>query len=172
MERDKKLKNFIRTIIREILNESLNNINGWEKISVDDIKSQFPNANTDGGDVDDSYSKTKSIIIPNVDTAIQILTFLDKKIYPYGIGGNPNDIKTVWNKFPNSVVKLALPRFTNARYKQIISFVFDNGETYPPVFVYNSNHTESPYIWKRLSNASWEIYGKRDFEKFFKENLI
>jgi hypothetical protein len=163
------MKKFIKTTIREFLNESINNIDGWEKISVDDIKSQFPNDNfIDGGDVDDSYSKTNSIIIPNVDTAIKILTFLDKKMYPYGIGGNPNDIKTVWDKFPNSVVKLALPRFKNERFNQIISFVFDNGEKYPPIFVYNSNHTESPYIWKRLSDASWQIYGKWDYEKFFK----
>jgi hypothetical protein len=169
MEQDKKIKNFIKTSLRDFLNESHNKIDDWEKVSIDDIKSQFPNDNfIDGGDVDDSYFKSKSIIIPNVDTAIEILLFLEKKMYPYSIGGNPNDIKTVWNKFPNSIVKLSLPMFRNERYNQIISFVFDNGEKYPPVFVYTSNHTESPYIWKRLSNASWKLYGKRDFEKFFR----
>lgn len=147
---------------------NLYDINGWEKISVDDIKSQFPNDNfIDGGDVDDSYSKTKSIIIPNVDTAIKILTYLENKMYPYDIGGNPNDIKKIWDKFPNSVVKLALPKFRNRRFNQIISFVFDNGEKQPPIFVYNSLHTESPYIWKRLSCASWQIHGKWEYEKFF-----
>lgn len=159
----------IKTTFRDFLNESSNKIDGWEKISIDDIKKQFPDKQfIDGGIVDDSYSKSESIIIPDVDAAIEILQFLDEKMYPYGIGGHPTDIKEVWDKFPNSVVKMALPRFTSHRYDQKIAFVFDNGEKYPPIFAYDSNHTESPYIWKRLSKTSWETFGKWDMEKYFK----
>lgn len=161
----------IITTFKSFLNESLNKIDGWEKISLDDIKNHFTDKQfIDGGIVDDSYSKTESIIIDDVDTAIEILQFLDEKMYPYGIGGQPTDIKKVWDRFPNSVVKMALPRFTSHRYDQKVAFVFDNGEKYPPVFAYDSSHTESPYIWKRQSNTSWEIFGERDIEKYFNKN--
>lgn len=52
----------------------------WEKITVEDIKAVFPDISfIDGGKVDDGYSLTDSIIIDNLDTAIEILKYLDKK---------------------------------------------------------------------------------------------
>lgn len=156
-------------IKEEVQNPTSNN---WETITVDDVKKAFPNKSfEDGGIVDDSYSKSKSIVIPDVDTAVEILKYLNKKMYPYGIGGEPEDIKKVWDRFPESTVKMALPMFRNDRYKQIISFVFDDDSQYPPVFAYRSNYTESPSIWKRLSNASWQGWGKDELGKFFKETI-
>jgi hypothetical protein len=147
----------------------------WDKLTIEDIKAAFPNITfADGGKVDDSYTKSDSIVIPDVNTAIEILKYLDKKIYPYGIGGRPDDIKQVWDRFPKGTVKMALPLFRNNRYNQIVSFVFDDGKQYPPVFVYHSNHIGSPLIWQRLSNSSMTDYSDNeprksagDFDKFF-----
>jgi hypothetical protein len=147
----------------------------WDKLTIEDIKAAFPNISfADGGKVDDSYTKSDSIVIPDVNTAIEILKYLDKKIYPYGIGGRPDDIKQVWDRFPKGTVKMALPLFRNNRYEQIVSFVFDDGKQYPPVFVYHSNHIGSPLIWQRLSNSSMTDYSDNeprksagDFDKFF-----
>jgi hypothetical protein len=147
----------------------------WDKLTIEDIKAAFPNISfADGGKVDDSYTKSDSIVIPDVNTAIEILKYLDKKIYPYGIGGRPDDIKQVWDRFPKGTVKMALPLFRNNRYNQIVSFVFDDGKQYPPVFVYHSNHIGSPLIWQRLSNSSMTDYSDNeprksagDFDKFF-----
>lgn len=163
----------------KLLNLLREDNNDWEKLTVQDIKDAFPNTSfADGGKVDDSWSKSDSIVIPNASIAAEILKFLDKKIYPYGIGGNPEEIKKVWNRFPASTVKLALPRFFNQRYNQIISFVFDDGSQYPPVFVYHSNHIGSPLIWQRLSNTTTTDYSDRDprksdgdFDKFFNKQV-
>ena len=144
----------------------------WEKITVEDIKVVFPDISfIDGGKVDDGYSLTDSIIIDNLDTAIEILKYLDKKMYPYGIGGEYSDIIPLWDKLkkPNTTVKLAIPRFRNSRYQQKISFVFDNGEERPTVFMYDSMYTESPAIMKRISNTSWKRYGKYDYDKYFEK---
>jgi hypothetical protein len=161
-----KLNNIKR--YEDFVNE--NTESEWEKITVEDIKAVFPDISfIDGGKVDDGYSYTDTIIIHNLDTAIEILKYLDKKMYPYGIGGDYNDIIPIWDKLkkPNTTVKLALPRFHNSRYNQKISFVFDNGEEYPTVFMYDSVYTESPSIMKRISNTSWKRYGKYDYDKKF-----
>lgn len=147
----------------------------WDELTVQDIKDAFPNKNfASGGMVDDSYRKSESIIIPDVNTAVEILKYLEKKMYPYGIGGDPQAITKVWNRFPKSTVKMALPRFKNERYAQIVSFVFDHGEQYAPVFVYHGNHIGSPLIWQRHGNASWQDWSDTeprksagDFNKFF-----
>jgi hypothetical protein len=147
----------------------------WDKLTIEDVKAAFPQMKfQDGGMVDDTYSRSNSIVIPNVNAAVEILKFLDKKMYPYGIGGRPDEIRQVWDRFPKGTVKLALPLFRNKRYDQIISFVFDAGSQYPPVFVYHSNHIGSPLIRQRLSNASWTDYSDNeprksdgDFDKFF-----
>lgn len=149
----------------------------WDKLTVQDIKNAFPNKNfTSGGMVDDSYRQSESIVIPDVNTAVEILMFLDKKMYPYGIGGDPSEITKVWNRFPKSTVKMALPRFTNQRYAQIVSFVFDHGAQYAPVFVYHANSIGSPLIWQRHGSASWQDWSDTepsksagDFNKFFNQ---
>ena len=151
----------------------------WEKLTIQDIKDAFPNKSfVDGGKVDDSYTKSDSIVIPNAETAVEIMKFLQKKMYPYDIGGYPEDIKKVWDRFPKSTVKLAIPLFRNQRYEQIVSFVFDNGAQYPPAFVYKANHIGSPLIWQRVGNAAWADYSDveprksdGDFDQFF-NNVI
>ena len=155
--------------IKEFFSKPLNETNDWEKITIEDIKNEF--GLMDGGRVDDGYSKTNSAIVPDVNTAVEILKYLDEKIYPYGIGGEPEEIIKIWNKFPSSTVKLALPMFINSRFRQFVSFVFDDGSQYPPVFVYNSNYTESPAIWQRIGNTSWHTYGRKDWDEFFSKNL-
>lgn len=150
----------------------------WSKLTIDDVKAAFPNKSfTDGGMVDDSYTKSPSIVIPDVNTAVEIIEYLDKKIYPYGVGGDSMDIKRVWNRFPKSTVKMALPLFRNQRYEQIISFVFDDGSQYPPVFVFKSSRTGTPLIWQRVGSHSWVDYSDRDpnksdgdFDAFFAKN--
>ena len=159
----------------KLINILRENTDDWDKLTVDDIKAAFPNIKfAYGGKVDDSWSKSDSIIIRDVNTAIEILKYLDKKMYPYGIGGRPEEIRELWNRFPQSTVKMALPRFLNQRFNQIISFVFDNGSQYPPVVVYHSNHIGSPLIWQRLDNTSTVDYSDKeprksdgDFDKFF-----
>ena len=155
--------------IKEFFSKPLNETNDWEKITIEDIKNEF--GLKDGGRVDDGYSKTNSAIVPDVNTAVEILKYLDEKIYPYGIGGEPEEIIKIWNKFPSSTVKLALPMFINSRFRQFVSFVFDDGSQYPPVFVYNSNYTESPAIWQRIGNTSWQTYGRKDWDEFFSKPL-
>ena len=155
--------------IKEFFSKPLNETNDWEEITIEDIKNEF--GLMDGGRVDDGYSKTNSAIVPDVNTAVEILKYLDEKIYPYGIGGEPEEITKVWNKFPSSTVKLALPMFINSRFRQFVSFVFDDGSQYPPVFVYNSNYTESPAIWQRIGNTSWHTYGRKDWDEFFSKPL-
>lgn len=164
-----------RKLIREEVRRALKEVDNWDKLTIEDIKKAFPNKSfSNGGIVDDSYHRNESIIIPDVNTAVEILKYLDKKIYPYGIGGYPEDIAKIWNRFPKSTVKMALPVFRNERYRQIISFVFDNGSQYPPVFVYHSNHIGSPLIWQRVGNSSSANYSDSeplksdgDFDKFF-----
>ena len=155
--------------IKEFFSKPLKETNNWEKITIEDIKNEF--GLMDGGRVDDGYSKTNSAIVPDVNTAVEILKYLDEKIYPYGIGGKPEEIIKIWNKFPSSTVKLALPMFINSRFRQFVSFVFDDGSQYPPVFVYNSNYTESPAIWQRIGNTSWHTYGRKDWDEFFSKPL-
>ena len=155
--------------IKEFFSKPLKETNDWEEITIEDIKNEF--GLMDGGRVDDGYSKTNSAIVPDVNTAVEILKYLDEKIYPYGIGGEPEEITKIWNKFPSSTVKLALPMFINSRFRQFVSFVFDDGSQYPPVFVYNSNYTESPAIWQRIGNTSWHTYGRKDWDEFFSKNL-
>jgi hypothetical protein len=161
----------------KLLNLIREDNNDWEKLTVQDIKAAFPNKNfANGGMVDDSYRQSESIVIPDANTAVEILKFLDKKMYPYGIGGDPSEIIKVWNRFPKSTVKMALPRFTNQRYAQIVSFVFDHGAQYAPVFVYHANSIGSPLIWQRHGSASWQDWSDTepsksagDFNKFFNQ---
>lgn len=177
MNEFKRMQKLAGLITESQLNEAeiLREGDDWEKLTIDDVKAAFPNKTfADGGKVDDSYKQSDSIVIPDVNTAVEILEYLDKKMYPYGIGGDPKEITKVWNRFPKSTVKMALPRFINQRYATIVSFVFDDGSQYPPVFVYHGNHIGSPLIWQRQGNASWQDWsdtdpGKSagDFNKFF-----
>lgn len=168
-----ELKQLIREEITRVLREG----DDWDKLTIEDIKQAFPNKTfANGGKVDDSYKVSDSIVIPDVNTAVEILKYLDKKMYPYGFGGDPQEITKVWNRFPKSTVKLALPMFRNQRYAQIVSFVFDDRSQYPPVFTYHANHTGSPLIWQRHGNHSWQDWSDYeprksagDFDKFFSQ---
>jgi hypothetical protein len=167
----------LKQIIREEITKVLRENDDWDKLTVQDIKNAFPNKTfANGGKVDDSYKVSDSIVIPDVNTAVEILKYLDKKMYPYGFGGDPQEITKVWNRFPKSTVKLALPMFRNQRYAQIVSFVFDDRSQYPPVFTYHANHTGSPLIWQRHGNHSWRDWSDYeprksagDFDKFFSQ---
>ena len=177
MNEFKRMQKLAGLVTESQLNEAkiLREGDDWEKLTIDDVKTAFPDKTfADGGKVDDSYKQSDSIVIPDVNTAVEILEYLDKKMYPYGIGGDPKEITKVWNRFPKSTVKMALPRFINERYATIISFVFDDGSQYPPVFTYHGNHIGSPLIWQRQGNASWQDWSDNeprksagDFDKFF-----
>jgi hypothetical protein len=155
-----------REDISNEINENMDS--GWGKITIDDLKQDFPYLQ-DGGEVDNSYKKSPSVIIPDVNTAVEILTYLKNKMGFFGIGGEPKDIKEIWDRFPNATVKMALPLFLERRYEQIIPFVFDDGSRYPAVLTYHSNRIDSPYIWKRISNASWEEWGYNKWDDYFKK---
>lgn len=150
--------------------EQFSNENDWKVLDISDIKNEFNDIFfEDGGIINCPYRESESIIIDDLEIAVDILKYLDSKMGAYGIGGDPEDIRDVWFKLvkPSTTVKLALPLFKNSRWQQRVSFVFDNGEKYPTFFEYNSTYTESPSICKQIHNGQWEEYGCYEYDKYF-----
>ena len=141
----------------------------WSQLSVDDIRRAFPAIEFKGGGmVDDSYSLSNSIIIPNKEVAVSVLEFLQQKLSLKNIGGDPNIIGDLWHSFSpyRRVIKMSIPQFNNVDGEQTVCFtVCDNGAfdvvEYPPVIVYSTDKTrypKSPVIWERNATGeqSWD----------------
>lgn len=117
-----------------------------------------------GGIVDNGYNKSESVIVDKSNIK-EVFDFI-KSRSEWGIGGYFQDIVKTWDIMDKLYgiirVKLSIPRFSKSktddgRFKAYISFVFDVGATNNPVLVFDAVNTKSPYIWIRLSNASWSI---------------
>lgn len=116
----------------------------------------------DGGIVDNGWNRHKSVIVTKKNIE-EVFNLIKSKSH-WSLGGDFRDIVRIWDTLDKfygvESVKLTIPRFSRSkmqdgRFKNYLAFVFDIGKTYNPVLVFDTNSTNTPYIWRRTSNASW-----------------
>jgi hypothetical protein len=133
-----------------------------------------------GGIVDNGKGKHESVII-NKENIKEIFEFI-KKESPWPLGGYYFELEKGWDiidkMYDVKSVKLSIPSFSkdgtyDGRFKSYISFTFDVGARDNPTLVFDANNTKTPYIWIRMSNASWITISmdESDLEAKIKRNV-
>lgn len=99
----------------------------------------------------------------DLNKALEIISYLNG-FYRFIYDSDINKLKEsyfILSKRYNVNLKFSLPIFKDERFRQLLCFEFELSDglekvvdKYFPVFIVNTNYTESPYIWLRKSNHS------------------
>ncbi len=181
-------KNNLKRIYKKDINDKINKEPGTINTVINNVVSSFPiilyKIKTkfnlkDGGYIEDSYSKSHSLIVDRSNIK-QIYDYLESETH-WGLNGTYNDIIKTWDMmekyYPTVIVKLTIPSYStdktfDGRFKNYISFTFDVNIPNNPILVFNSNHVDSPYIWIRTSPYSTSTNKIDDFELLIKRKGI
>lgn len=108
-----------------------------------------------------SGPKNECGVLNGIDQAAEAIEYLNRF---YGFAYR-SDIEPLM-KFHEEISKrykvkrllFSIERFADERYQQYVAVIFDlegKQNSYNPIYVINSNRTDSPYVWIRNSRSSW-----------------
>jgi hypothetical protein len=98
-------------------------------------------------------------VLKSIDHALEAFKYLNgKRRFAYNSDIEP--LRTLYdglakNHIINRVL-LNIQRFDDENYKQYVAFIIElDGVIDNPIYVINSNRTDSPFVFIRYGNASW-----------------
>lgn len=98
-------------------------------------------------------------VIDSIDHAFEAFKYLnEKRRFAYNSDIEP--LRTLYDGLVKSHkikrVLLNIQRFDDEYYKQYVAFIIElDGVIDNPIYVINSNRTDSPFVFIRYGNASW-----------------
>lgn len=122
----------------------------------------------DSGHAENGYTISEISGLVDINQAKEIIEYFISSIRYYEFDKYDLDkILKFWEKlddtFGKQYGKFSIARFTDNRYDQIFGFEMNvNGDVF--VIEVHSNHTDSPFIWKRYGNYNWRHF---DFDSFY-----
>lgn len=99
-------------------------------------------------------------ILDSIDHAFEVFKYLNgKRKFAYDSDIEP--LRTLYQGLVKNhrITRLLLnvERFDDENFRQYVAFIVElEGVRDNPIYVINSNRTDSPYVWVRYGSASWD----------------
>lgn len=145
-----------------------NNVNMPSKKNIEIILSKTPDQRVVGDhfnleecDTDNTIDKKRGLLC-SYEEAVKILEWLNT-FYGFCYRTEFEAFKLAYDTLQELYdvgIVFSMPKFENERFSQVVCFQFilSGNERFDnrfPIFIINTNHTDSPYIRKRMNGYNW-----------------